>query len=76
MQDLEIDVTEIEALQTINNTRELGSIFARAQSTVVNGATVILYRKSASGGRTPFDKISTEADLALYKASVFKYLQD
>jgi hypothetical protein len=76
MQDLEIDVSEIEALQTINNTRELNSIFSRAQSTVVNGATVILYRKSTSGEKTPFDKISTEADLAVYKKSVFKYLQE
>ena len=76
MQDLEIDVSEIEALQTINNTRELNRIFARAQSTVVNGATVILFRKSSSGEKTPFDKISTEADLTAYKKSVFKYLQE
>jgi hypothetical protein len=54
----------------------LTSIFARAQSTIVNGAIVILYRKSPSGDKTPFDKISTEGDLAAYKASVFKYLQE
>lgn len=76
MQDLEIDVTEIETLQTINNTRELTGIFARAQSTIVNGATVILYRKSPSGDKTPFDKISNEQDLAAYRSSVFKYLQE
>ncbi|HEY0059582.1 MAG TPA: hypothetical protein VGB56_10615 [Flavisolibacter sp.] len=76
MQDLEIDVSEIEALQTISNTRELNRIFARAQSTVVNGATVILYRKSSTGDKTPFDKIATEADLSAYKKSVFKYLPE
>jgi len=74
MQDFEINVTQIEELQMIENVGDLDRIFAKAKSAVVNGAAVILYRKTANGPKTKFDEITTEADLELYKKSVYKYL--
>ncbi len=74
MQDFEINITEIEELQMIENRSELDRIFAKAKSAVVNGAVVLLYRKNNNGPNTPFDEITTEADLTIYKNSVYKYL--
>ena len=75
MQDYKINVTQIEELQTINNTDELGNIFARAKSAVVNGAKVILVRKEASGKENKFDEIDTPDTLEAYRNGVFKYLK-
>ena len=75
MTDYTINVTQIEELQTINNTDELETIFARAKSAVVNGAKVILVRKEASGKANKFDEIDTLDVLESYKKGVFKYLK-
>ncbi|HUC82423.1 MAG TPA: hypothetical protein VMR70_16070 [Flavisolibacter sp.] len=75
MQDYKINVTQIEELQTINNTDELENIFARAKSAVVNGAKVILVRKEASGKENKFDEIDTLDTLESYRNGVFKYLK-
>jgi len=74
MKDYTINVSEIEELQTIRNTDELESIFARAKSAIVNGALVILVRKEASGKSNKFDEIDTLETLEAYKKVVFKYL--
>ena len=74
MQDLIINVSEIEDLQTIKNIDELEKIFTKAQRTVIGGGTVQLIRKEADGKSNKFDEISTEEDLAAYRKSVFKYL--
>lgn len=68
-----IDVSKIEELQTINDTEELGRIFERAKSTVVNGEAVVLGRKMGKSFQ-PFDEITTLTDLDEYRQSVFKYL--
>ena len=75
MDDYTINVTQIEELQTINNTDELEIIFARAKSAIVNGAKVILVRKGTSGKAAKFDEMDTLAILEDYKKGVFKYLQ-
>lgn len=75
MTDYTINVTQIEELQTINNTDELETIFARAKSAIVNGALVILVRKEASGKTNKFDEIDTLETLESYKKGVFKYLK-
>jgi hypothetical protein len=75
MQDYKINVTQIEELQTISNTNELETIFARAKSAIVNGAKVILVRKEASGRENKFDEIDTLETLDAYQKGVFKYLQ-
>ena len=74
MQDYKINVTQIEELQTLNNTDELETIFARAKSAIVNGAKVILLRKDASGKENRFDEMDTLDTLEVYKKAVFKYL--
>lgn len=74
MEDYIINVTRIEELQTISNTDELETIFARAKSAVVNGAKVILVRKEASGKKNKFDEIDTLEDLEIYRKRVFRYL--
>jgi len=76
MEDLKIDVTRVEELQMINNKAELDLLFARAKSAIVNGASVILYRKWGQLTEAPFDQITTEADLDAYRKTVFKYLSD
>lgn len=68
-----IDVSKIEELQTINDTEELGRIFERAKSTVVNGEAVVLGRKMGKSFQ-PFDAITTLTDLDEYRQSIFKYL--
>ena len=69
-----IDVSRIEELQTLNDRVELEKIFAKAQSTIVNGKSVILVRKNKTGSSQKFDEFSTLEDLDLYRESVFKYL--
>ena len=75
MQDYTINVTQIEELQTINNTDELETIFTRAKSAIVNGAKVILVRKEASGKVNKFDEMDTLDDLEKYREQVFRYLK-
>jgi len=74
MAEYTINVSEVEELQTISNAAELNQMFARAQSTVVQGGTVILVRRTADGSVYKFDEITTEADIENYKQTVFKYL--
>lgn len=74
MRDYEINVTQIEELQTIKDTDSLDHIFDRAYKTVVGGASVILLRKNGSGKAEKFDELTTETDLAEYKERVYKYL--
>lgn len=75
MQNLELNVTEIEALQMTNNIAELDRIFIKAKTAVVNGGAVILYRQTAQAPAAKFDEITTEADLTTYKENVYKYLK-
>ena len=49
MRDYEINVTQIEELQTIKDTDSLDQIFDRAYKTVIGGAAVILLRKTDHG---------------------------
>ena len=69
-----IDVSRIEELQTLNDRDELEKILAMAQSTIVNGEAVVLFRKDKTGHSQKFDELSTLEDLDLYRKSVFKYL--
>jgi hypothetical protein len=75
MQDYTINVTQIEDLQTINNTDEMENIFTRAKSAIVNGAKVILVRKEPSGKVNKFDEMDTLEDLEKYRERVFRYLK-
>ena len=74
MAEYSINVSEVEDLQTISNVAELNQMFARAQSTVVQGGTVVLVRRTPDGSVYKFDEITTEADVENYKQMVFKYL--
>ena len=74
MRDYEINVTQIEELQTIKDTGTLDQIFERAYKTVVGGASVVLLRKNGSGKAEKFDELTTESDLAAYRERVYKYL--
>ena len=74
MSEYTINVSEVEELQTISNVAELHKMFARAQSTVVQGGTVILVRRTPDGSVYKFDELSTEDDLENYKQTVLKYL--
>jgi len=74
MPEYTINVSEIEDLQTIGNVAELDQVFARAQSTVVQGGTVVLMRSTPDGSSYKFDEITTEKDLENYKETVYKYL--
>ncbi len=69
-----INVNEVEDLQMTSNTAELELMFNRAKSTVVQGGTVILTRQYAEGRIENFDELTTEADLEVYRQTVFKYL--
>ncbi|MCY7422107.1 MAG: hypothetical protein LH478_10255 [Chitinophagaceae bacterium] len=69
-----IDVSKIEELQMISDTKELQKIFSLSKSTIVQGGVVVLARISKSGTVERFDEISTEPDLEQYKKNVFKYL--
>lgn len=70
-----IDVAAVESLQMINDTDELDRMFTRARSTIVQGGTVVLARKSKNGSIERFDEITTEPDLEQYRLGVFKYLK-
>ena len=74
MQEYEINVTEIEDLQTYQNKDALDKIFTRAERTVLGGEKVILVRGYPDGRREKFDELTTEEDLAAYKRNVYKYL--
>lgn len=74
MRDYEINVAQIEELQTIRDLDSLDQIFDRAYKTVIGGAAVILLRKNGSGKAEKFDELTTETDLAEYKKRVYKYL--
>lgn len=74
MREYVIDVSRIEELQTLNDKNELEKIFSKAQSTIVNGESVILVRKNKKGFSQKFDEITTLDDLVRYRKSVFKYL--
>ena len=69
-----IDVSKIEELQNLNDKGELENIFYRANSTIVNGETVILVRKNKNGGSEKFDVITTQEDLEQFRKQVFKYI--
>ncbi len=69
-----INVNEVEDLQMIDDLVELHQIFTRAQSTVVQGGTVVLVRKNTDGSSYRFAEITTEAEVEDYKEKVFKYL--
>ena len=75
MTDYTINVTQIEDLQTTNNTDELENIFTRAKSAIVNGVKVILVRKDAKGKASKFDEMDTLDTLESYRKGVFKYLK-
>jgi hypothetical protein len=74
MNDYTINVTQVEEYQNINNVDALETIFARAKSSIVNGAKVILVRKESSGRSVKFDEMDTLEELEKYKVDVFKYL--
>ena len=74
MEDYTINVTQVEECQTIRNTGELETIFALSKSAIVNGASVILVRKDASGNENKFDELNTLEALTVYRKQVFKYL--
>lgn len=74
MREYVIDVSRIEELQTLNDKDELEKIFFKAQSTIVNGESVILVRKNKNGKNEKFDEISTEDELRQYRDKVFRYL--
>ena len=74
MAEYTINVSEVEDLQTISNVAELNKMFARAQSTVVQGGRVVLVRRTPDGSVYKFDEITTEAEVENYKEMVFKYL--
>ncbi len=74
MAEYTINVSEVEDLQMVSNVAELNQMFTRAQSTVVQGGTVVLVRRTSDGSAYKFDEITTEAEIENYKQTVFKYL--
>jgi len=74
MAEYTINVSEVEELQTIGNAAELNKMFAKAQSTVVQGGTVVLVRGTPDGSVYKFDEITTETDMENYKQTVLKYI--
>jgi len=74
MQELEIDVTQIEEWQTIQDIDSLDRIFMRAQQVLTGGGAVHLVRKHVSGQSHKFDELSTLEELNVYRQSVYKYL--
>ena len=68
------NITLVEELQMISDTEELEKMFGRAKSVIVQGGSVVLIRKLSDGKEARFDEFTTEADLGIYKQSVFKYL--
>jgi hypothetical protein len=74
VKEYNIDVSRIEELQTLNDVHELEKIFAKAQSTIVNGEKVFLVRKIPKGPDQKFDELSTLEELQQYRNSVFRYI--
>jgi hypothetical protein len=74
MDEFQINVNQIEEFQMTNSTVELEQIFKRAQSTVVQGGTVVLVRDNIDGSSYNVDEITNENELKIYKDKVFKYL--
>ena len=74
MPEYNINVSEVEELQTINDTAQLEQMFTKAKSTIAQGGTVLLLRKNADGSTYKFDELTTDPDLETYKQTVFKYL--
>ncbi len=74
MAEYTINVSEVEELQTISNAAELNKMFAKAQSTVVQGGTVVLVRGTPDGSVYKFDEITTETDMENYKQTILKYI--
>ncbi len=71
MDEFIIDVREIEELQMIKNLAALETIFIKAKKKITGGIPVRLVR----GKREErFDELTTEEQLADYKAGVYKYL--
>lgn len=64
----------IEDLQITRDLIELNTIFLRAQSTVIQGGTVIIVRQNADGSTYNINEITTEAEMETYKETVLKYL--
>lgn len=75
MAEYTINVSDVEDLQMVGDVVELNQMFTKAQSTVVQGGTVVLIRRTPDGSVYKFDEITTEADVENYKETVFKYLQ-
>ena len=75
MKDYVIDVGMIEQLQMVNDIQELDSIFQRAKTAVVCGASANLARKDAQGKLQQFDAFTTPVDLETYRLNVYKYLK-
>jgi hypothetical protein len=73
MQEYRINVTKIEELQMVKNTRALDRIFKDAKETIVSGEAVWLMRKQ-HGVLEKFDELTTTEDLEGYKKSVYKYI--
>lgn len=74
MNEYKIDLGLVEEWQMIKNIRDLERIFANAKSTIVQGGRVLSTRQNYNGETYTVGEISTEEDLNMYKASVFKYL--
>ena len=74
MQAFEINVTQIEELQTLKYTDELDKIFKKAATTLVGGEKVLLVRHNGAGKAEKFDELTTAEDLAEYKKKVYRYL--
>lgn len=72
--EYEINVARIEELQMEQNRHDLDFIFTKARSTVVSGGAVILMRQKTNGPAERFDSITTEEDLATYKAAVYRFI--
>jgi hypothetical protein len=71
---MDINVTQIEEWQTIEDINSLENIFMKAQQVLTGGGIVNLIRRYANGNSDKFDELSTLEDLAAYKKAVFKYL--
>ncbi|HVG15810.1 MAG TPA: hypothetical protein VM935_12645 [Chitinophagaceae bacterium] len=71
MDEFIINVQEIEELQTIKSIAALDNIFTKAKRTITGGMPVWLVRGNS---KEKFDELTTEEQLAEYKAGVYKYL--
>lgn len=74
MNELIVNVSLIEEWQMLNNTMELDNFFAKAQSAVVQGETVLVQRENPDGTYYAVQEISTIEELNLYRENVYKYL--